>query len=109
MGVSPLDLQTMYTNMNNIARTVANQQQGAQLAQQLQEGRIIQQNAEKANSVHKTADNEAKSDQVSDEGHQKQNPEGQKKRKDQDSEEAPVKKENVIRESYLGQHINIER
>ena len=48
MGVSPIDLQTMYANMNNVARTVAHQQQGAVLAQQLQESKIIQQNTEKA-------------------------------------------------------------
>ena len=37
MSVSPLDLQTMYANMNNVARTVSHQQQGVVLAQQLQE------------------------------------------------------------------------
>ena len=37
MGVSPIDLQTMYANMNNVARSVSHQQQGLVLAQQLQE------------------------------------------------------------------------
>ena len=111
MGVSPLDLQTMYANMNNVARTVSHQQEGAVLAQQLQESRIIQQNAEKAAQVHKAADNEAKSTGINDEGQNSGSAYGQggrKRRGQQQNEEAP-KKESEIRESYLGIHINIER
>ncbi len=110
MGVSPLDLQTMYANMNNVARTVSHQQQGAVLAQQLQESKIIQQNAEKAAQVRKAADNEAKSTGINDEGHQNSSAYGQNKRKRQEEQENPSEKhETEIRESYLGIHINIER
>ena len=66
MGVSPIDLQTMYANMNNVARLASHQQQGVVLAQQLQESKIIQQNAEKAAQVHKAADNDAKSTGIHD-------------------------------------------
>ena len=112
MGVSPLDLQTMYANMNNVARTVSHQQQGAVLAQQLQESKIIQQNAEKAAQVHKTADNEAKSSGINDEGHQGDSSfaSGRGRKNNQESsDEAEKGKETEIRESYLGRHINIER
>lgn len=110
MGVSPIDLQTMYANMNNVARTVAHQQQGVVLAQQLQESKIIQQNAEKAAQVHKTADNEAKSSGINDEGHQGNSSWGGGKNKKKDGQAAPEpKQESEIRESYLGRHINIER
>ena len=110
MGVSPIDLQTMYANMNNIARTVSHQQQGAVLAQQLQESKIIQQNAEKAAQVHKAADNEAKSSQINDEGHHSDSGYGSrgKKQKSQEKTEE-LKNESEIRETYLGMHINIER
>lgn len=111
MGVSPLDLQTMYANMNNVARTVAHQQQGAVLAQQLQESKIIQQNAEKASQVHKTADSEAKSALISDEGHNSGGwGSGQNgKKKEGGSEQGSGQSASEIRESYLGIHINIER
>ena len=110
MGVSPIDLQTMYANMNNVARLASHQQQGVVLAQQLQESKIVQQNAEKAAQVHKTADNEAKSSGINDEGHQNSSAWGQGKRKGQQEEggEEPAP-ESEIRESYLGRHINIER
>ena len=109
MGVSPLDLQTMYANMNNVARTVSHQQQGMVLAQQLQESKIIQQNAEKATQVRKTADNEAKSTGINDEGHQSGAQYGQNGRRKQKEEEENDHKQTEIRESYLGVHINIER
>ena len=109
MGIAPIDLQTMYANMNNVARIASNQQQGAQLAQQLQESSIVRQNAEKAKSVHKAADNEAKSGMVSDEGHHGQSYAQNKKNKNDDNEDEPQKKSSEVREPYLGQHINIER
>lgn len=110
MGVSPLDLQTMYANMNNVARTISHQQQGVVLAQQLQESKIIQQNAEKAAQVRKAADNEAKSTGINDEGHQNSSAYGGKqKRQGNNSEPGEKKHEAEIRETYLGIHINIER
>lgn len=109
MGISPLDLQTMYSNMSNVAKTVANQQQGVQLAQQLQESRLIQQNMEKATQVKKAADNESKSTGINDEGHQKNEfYQGGGKKKNQEDKEMPSKPLE-IRESYLGLHIDIER
>lgn len=112
MGIAPIDLQAMYANMNNVAKVVSNQQQGVQLAQQLQESKIIQQNAEKAKTIHKTADNEAKSGTVNDDGHNGQSYlQNQKKKnqKDENFASDSSSKTNEIRESYLGQHINIER
>ena len=100
----------MNANMNNVARTVSHQQQGVVLAQQLQEAKIIQQNTEKASTVRKAADNEAKSMGINDEGHNSQASYNQsKKKKSQEPEEVPEKHESVIRESYLGIHIDIER
>ena len=111
MSVSPLDLQTMYANMNNVARTVSHQQQGVVLSQQLQEAKIIQQNTEKATQVHKAADNEAKSAGITDEGHNSSawgGSNGKNKKQNQGNDSAPGRSAE-IRESYLGIHIDIER
>ena len=109
MSVAPIDLQTMYANMNNVARTVSHQQQGVQLAQQLQESKIIQQTAEKAAAVQKTADNEAKSTGINDEGHNSGSAYGGGRNKQDSNQQSQPKKESEIRETYLGLHINIER
>lgn len=109
MGVSPIDLQTMYANMNNVARSVSHQQQGLVLAQQLQEAKIIQQNSEKAAQVHKTADNEAKSSGIKDEGHQGSSQYGSSGKRGGSEQKENPRRESEIRESYLGIHIDIER
>ncbi len=108
MAIAPIDLQTMYSQMNNVAKTVANQQQGTQLVNAMQEAKIVRQNLENSAQVHKAADNEAKSGQVKADGHGSSNQEGfDKKQRKSDQEQSD--KENVIRESFLGQHIDITR
>lgn len=109
MGIAPIDLQAMYANMNNVAKVASVQQQGVQLAQQLEESKIIQQNAEKAQTVHKTADNEAKSGTVKNEGHSSSGYAQNQKRKSKDDGKSAQENSSEIRESYLGLHINIER
>ena len=108
MGIAPIDLQIMYSQMNNVAKTVANQQQGVQLAQQLQESKIIQQQVEKAVSVKKAADEETKTLTINKDGHRQDLSGGQggnKKRHEKDNE--PPEQPPVFREPYLGNHINI--
>lgn len=110
MGIAPIDLQTMYVNMNNVAQTVANQQQGVQLAQQLQESKIIQQNMEKSSVVRRAADNESKSSSIKDEGHSGSGTyNGEEKRNSEPESGTEKKRPSEIRESYLGLHIDIER
>ena len=109
MAIHPIDLQTMYSQMNNVARTVANSTQGAQLAQQLQENKLVQQSIEQAQMVKKAANDEAKSTGVNDDGHRGgQMAENGNKKKEQAAEPERQKK-TEIRESYLGQHIDITR
>ena len=108
MAIAPIDLSTIYSQMNNVAKTVQHQQQGVQLSQSMQENAMIQQNQEQAAQVHKTADSEANAAQVKDDangsGAQAQN--GRKK----NPEETPEpKKMTEIRESFLGQNIDISR
>ena len=102
MAIQPIDLQTMYSQMNNVAKTVAVQQQGGQLTQAMQEAQRVQQNSEQAAQVHKAADSESKS------GHDSQeyNSQGNKKRK-QEEEQLTETKTVKLREAHLGNHIDI--
>ncbi len=109
MAIAPIDLSTIYSQMNNVAKTVQHQQQGVQLSQSMQENAMIQQNQEQAAQVHKTADSEANAAQVKDDangsGAQSQN--GRKKKNPEETPEP--KKMTEIRESFLGQNIDISR
>lgn len=108
MGISPLDLQTMYSQMANVAKVVADKQQGVQLAQQMQEQNIIQRNEEKARAVQKAADEDAKTQGVKPDGKNSSGQQQGSSRKDS-KEEPPVESpsEIKIQAGNLGQHLDI--
>ena len=47
MAIAPLDLQVLYSQLENVSKTVAHQQQGKQLANAIQQETYAQQMAEK--------------------------------------------------------------
>ena len=69
MGIQPIDLQNMYSQMNNIARNVAGQQQSAQIAQSVQQKDQIQQNIEMSQRVQQTSNDKANTNNVNPDGH----------------------------------------
>ena len=109
MAIQPIDLQTMYSQMQNVARNVANAQFQPQLTQQMKENQMIQQQQEEAKTVHRAADEEQKSvgvDENGRSGSQYGTPTG---KKDGQKEDADEPKRTEIREGYLGRHIDITR
>ncbi len=109
MAIAPIDLSTIYSQLNNVAKNVAHQQQGAQLTQAMQENALIRQNQEQSAQVHKTADSEAKVAVVKDDSNGNGSGSFQHKNKKQpDKNDEPVKM-TEIRESFLGQNIDISR
>jgi len=109
MAIAPIDLQTMYSQMSNVAKVVADKQQGVQLASQLQENNIIRQNEEKSQTVQKAADDDAKSMSVNQDGKGNGSAYQQnKKNGNQNESDAPAKPVE-IREAYLGRHVDISR
>ena len=69
MGIQPIDLQNMYSQMNNIARNVAGQQQQAQVSQSVQQQNQIQKNLEMSQRVQETSNDKANTNNVNPEGH----------------------------------------
>ena len=109
MAIQPIDLQIMYSQMQNVARNVANAQFQPQLTQQMKENQVIQQQQEQAKSVHRAADEESKSTNVDEDGHSG-NQYGAARNKGRQNEETPPEpKKTEIREGYLGRHIDITR
>jgi hypothetical protein len=109
MAIQPIDLQIMYSQMANIASSVAKQQDEEKLAEGVRQAGIIRQNAEQAKAVKKSAPDDAKSPKIKPDGRQntkseRKSPEKKEKKNEEDPE---VSKENEFRESYLGQHIDI--
>lgn len=109
MAIAPIDLQAIYAQMGHLAKVAGDQQNGPHLAQQLQEAKFIQQNAEKSQTVAKAAENESKTMVIGKDGRKRndtpdQNPDEKKSQEGEDGQGARLEE---IRESYLGNHINI--
>ena len=112
MGIQPIDLQNMYSQMSNVARNVAGQHQAAQISESVQQQNQIQKNIEISQKVQETQNDKANTNTVNADGHKGgagtyQNP-NKKKNKDKDANGnfgvyADVKSE------YVGTIVDITR
>ena len=112
MGIQPIDLQNMYSQMSNVARNVAGQHQAAQVQESVQQQNQIQKNIEQSQKVQQAENDKANTNNVNADGHQGgagtyQNP-NKKKNKDNESKGnfgvyADVKSE------YVGTIVDITR
>ncbi|MBQ1949388.1 MAG: hypothetical protein II367_04445 [Treponema sp.] len=110
MGVQPIDLQTMYSQISNVAKQVSHVEQGIQLSKSMQQTDIVKANTEQAKKVQQTGE-DSKSSSVNQNG---RNGAAFQNKKKKDSENPqPETQENSdkyrLKEDYLGQHIDITR
>ena len=87
MGIQPIDLQNMYSQMSNVARNVAGQHQAAQISESVQQQNQIQKNIEQSQKVQQAENDKANTNNVNADGHQGgagtyQNPNKKKKEKE---------------------------
>ena len=110
MGVQPIDLQTMYSQMANVAQRVASEGQGAALAQSLQTQGLVNMSLQQSQTVQKAAPNEAQTGKIKADARGAQGQEAGKKKQGQNSpEEDEPKNEYQITDPALGVHVNITR
>ena len=110
MALQPIDLQTMYSQMANVAQRVASEGQGAALSQSIQTQSIVNQNLQQSQTVQKTAANEAQTGKIKADAKGSDGAEaGAQKKKEGQQEELPRKQEYEIRDPAIGVHINITR
>lgn len=106
MAIQPIDLQTMYSQLGNVANKVAHSQQGAQLFQSMNQVNVIKQNAEQAAKVQKTNEN-SKSVNVNKDGRNEDSADFSQKKNEKDKEKDSEEKSFGITESFLGVHVDI--
>lgn len=111
MGIQPIDLQTMYSQMNNLAQNVAAGQNSVAAGQSAVQVQSAKQSLEKNSQVQKAADNEAQTmDIKKDGGNSSSGAWGSGKKKNgQEEEEEQKPAKNPYLEPYLGKHIDIVR
>ena len=111
MGIQPIDLQTMYTQLSNVSKTMAGAQQ-AQLTEAMQQQGNIQRNMENAAKVQQTSGEKSNTNSVNQNGSNYSGAYGGKKQQNKNQNEEddiqeirPPKSDH----SYLGTIIDITR
>jgi len=107
MPLLPIDLQTMFSHMNQVGKEQALQKGVSPLQQSLQGQEIAKDSVEKDTAVNETDNVGEGVEKVKDEekkkneqGNDEKNREKMKKEKDREQKE-------VFKESYLGHHVDL--
>ena len=111
MGIQPIDLQTMYTQLSNVSKAMSGSQQ-AQLTESMQQQLNIQRSMENAAKIQQTSNEKANANSVNQNGSGaasysggKHNGQKQKQNNEEAQEIRPPKSDL----SYLGTIIDITR
>ena len=105
MAISPLDLQTLFTQMDKVSKQDAAQREGAAILQSIQHSRIQQQLDEKVRSVNESQNTGEGTESIDDNSGGKA---GQENRQGESSEMTEEKEDRgVIRDPDLGRNIDV--
>ncbi len=110
MSIQPIDLQTMYTQLSNVSKTMTGSQQ-AQLTEAMQQQGNIQRSMENAAKVQQTSNEKSDTNSVNQNGSNSSGAYGgQKHHKNQkNQEEVEEYRPPKTDHSYLGTIIDITR
>jgi hypothetical protein len=108
MPILPIDLQTLFSNMNTVGKDQAVQKDVPPEQQNLQGSQIAKTTLEKDNEVNLTEELDDGSEPIKDQESESGKGSG-KNRKKKENEEKDGKKEDPFQDPDLGQHIDIVR
>ncbi|MDR0448608.1 MAG: hypothetical protein LBH07_08055 [Treponema sp.] len=108
MALSPLDLQTLFTQMDKVGKQEAAQREGAALLQSIQQAKHQQQTDERIKSVNEAQDMGEGTEEINDKNSGRS---GRGDRQDKGIEEAGEnginEKDTIIRDPNLGKNIDL--
>lgn len=109
MAIQPIDLQTLYSQLENVSKNVAFQQQGVQLRDDMQLTEKARQEFLKKRAVTKTREDEEQADTVRERknGTNQQQTSGESRRKEEEQKEEEPVTEIQIHDPMLGRIIDI--
>lgn len=111
MGIQPIDLQTMYSQLSNVSKVMSGSQQ-AQLTEAMQQQSNIQKNIEASERVQQTSNENAKSTLVNQDGSNSSAFMQQNKKKNQNQNSSDEQNKHISAEErnpYIGTIIDITR
>lgn len=111
MAIHPIDLSTMYSQMDKVSKFNASVEQNIKMVNASNMNKTIQENLDKSKQVHETKNEDADAAKVRPDGKnsQQQNLSQHEKKENDEQPEEPVRKTVEITDPLLGQHIDISR
>jgi type II secretory pathway pseudopilin PulG len=107
MAISPIDLQTLFSQVDKVGKQESAQRQGTAIQQAIQQAQSQQQTDDRIRSVNEAQDSGEGAEGIKDRnGGRRQDREGEKKAGEEEEEQAP-EQEKVIHDLDLGRNIDI--
>uniref|UniRef100_A0A7C3EGC8 Uncharacterized protein n=1 Tax=Gracilinema caldarium TaxID=215591 RepID=A0A7C3EGC8_9SPIR len=107
MAIQPIDLQTLFTQMDKVAKQKSAEKEGLVLQQSLQGALNLKKTEEKVRSVNETKEPEDGAERIKDKNARKQGQEELAEKKDEKKEADDEKKMDIIKDPNLGKHIDV--
>ncbi|MDR2210281.1 MAG: hypothetical protein LBO65_02270 [Spirochaetaceae bacterium] len=107
MAISPIDLQTLFTQVDKVGKQEAASREGAALLHSVQQARIQQQLDERIRAVNEAQDMGEGAEGVTDKNGGKPEQENSGRRREEDPKTAGEETEEVIRDPALGKNIDV--
>ena len=107
MAIQPIDLQTLFTQVDKVGKTQIAQKDGLTIQQAIQGVQIQRKTDEQIQAVNETQNTGEGVESVNDRGEQEQAAQGEKKKQEQDEPQLEAEEKSVIRDPSLGSKIDI--
>jgi hypothetical protein len=110
MAIQPIDLQTLFTQVDKVGKTQAAQREGLQIQEALHQLQSQKKAEEQVQSVNEAQDAGDGAERIKDGNSRRPSGEGEGREQPEDGEEEPEKenlRENLIRDPTLGRNIDI--
>lgn len=105
MAIQPIDLQTLYSQMDKVSKNVVQQQQYAQLHGSMELAGLVKKDAEKKEAIEKTQEQEGMAE-IKD-NNNSQNQEQKHSKKNQEEDQQPEVALEIIKDPALGNNFDI--
>ena len=108
MAIQPIDLQTLFTQLDKVGKLQSNLKEGAQLQQALQSATHLKKAEERIRSVNETHDAGEGAEKIKDKDRRKGSAGGEERKRSADSEAEPSPDTaEIVRDPDLGKNIDV--
>jgi hypothetical protein len=106
MAIQPIDLQTLFTQLEKVGKAQASQKDGVLIQQAIQSAAIQRRTEEQIQSVNEAQDTGRGAEEINDRNARKRQGEAEEGNRDQGKEDGGKPEASVFRDPALGKYID---